>query len=396
MAIEIAMDDDRLRKLRGAPLNPRAAPAAPQVQQRKSAGSQMMDIASNKAMNKASDTFIDPMINKGMSKAGELASFVSPQAMTGAQLDALQGASAGKAMSASGMLGGGMSPGMAQAVLGSGKAAAPLVAQTAGMTGGKLAAATAPSLTRAATTNAATAAGGISPMLAALGPIGLGIGGLMLAKKFGLFSGGGHVGPLYSYSGSNVSPLRKYPTAATTTTIPPATASTTTTPLATATTPYNTGFRPVTTTTPTTTISPATVTTTPATAPTTPVNPFTLTASVTPPTIFDSSLNAPVKLVYGEDPDPYAYKPTEVTEYYTTPFLGQTIYSEHESPEMNLDMWNWQNKDSGSEYYVMSGGDDMGMVPVGGWDNYWNVMNQASGGDALYDALGQPTGIANE
>lgn len=180
------------------------APPPPQLKQEKSAGSQMVDIATSKAMNKASDTFIDPLINKGMSKAGQLASFVSPQAMTGAQLGALQGASAGKAMSASGMLGGGMSPGMAQAILGSGKATAPLVAKTAGMTGGQLAAATAPSLTSAATAGAAGAAGGMAPMLAALGPVGLGLGGLLLAKKLKLFSEGGKVGPLYSAEGDKV------------------------------------------------------------------------------------------------------------------------------------------------------------------------------------------------
>jgi len=172
------------------------APPPPQLKQEKSAGSQMVDIATSKAMNKASDTFIDPLINKGMSKAGQLASFVSPQAMTGAQLGALQATPLAS--------GAGMSPGMAQAILGSGKATAPLVAKTAGMTGGQLAAATAPGLTGAATAGAAGAAGGIAPMLAALGPVGLGLGGLLLAKKLKLFSEGGKVGPLYSAEGDKV------------------------------------------------------------------------------------------------------------------------------------------------------------------------------------------------
>lgn len=172
-------------------------PPPPQLKQEKSAGSQMVDIASNKAMNKASDTFIDPMINKGMAKAGQLASFVSPQAMTGAQLTSLQAA-------APLAKGAGMSPGMAQAILGSGKAAAPLVAKTAGMTGGQLAAATAPGLTGAATASAAGAAGGMAPMLAAMGPVGMAIGAGLLMKKFGLFSKGGQVGPLYSAEGDKV------------------------------------------------------------------------------------------------------------------------------------------------------------------------------------------------
>jgi hypothetical protein len=48
---------------------------------------------------------------------------------------------------------------------------------------------------------------------------------------------------------------------------------------------------------------------------------------------------------------------------------------------MNPNMWNFQNIDSTKDYYVMSGGDDMGMVPVGGYDNYWRVMDRAMGGD---------------
>jgi len=206
MAIGIALDvnlekeaEDRRRRL--AQQRMRDPQHAPMPTQEKSAGSQMVDLATNTAMNKVSDKYIAPLMDKGMAKAGQLASFVSPQAMTGAQLGALQAVPLAS--------GAGMSPGMAQAILGSGKAAAPLVAKTAGMTGGQLAAATAPGLTSAATAGAAGAAGGMAPMLAALGPVGMAIGAGLLLKKFGMFSKGGHVGPLYSAEGDKVDAAQK-------------------------------------------------------------------------------------------------------------------------------------------------------------------------------------------
>jgi len=392
MAIGIASDvnlekeaEERRRRLMQQRMSDPQHAAMPTKE--KSAGEQMIDIASEKAMNKASDTFIDPMIEKGMSKAGQLASFVSPQAMTGAQLGALQGASAGKAMSASGMLGGGMSPGMAQAVLGSGKAAAPLVAQTAGMTGGQLAAATAPGLTSAATAGAAGAAGGMAPMLAALGPIGLGIGGLMLAKKLKLFSEGGKVGPLYSAEGdkakasqavlNSILEQKKKKEARKNQTLLENLAGV----------EYNAiggpaGFRRNTSSTiggflPVTgnSFAPVTGGTQASTART--------NLNYTPTPISTTRAAGPLSTSEG--------LPTSVNELYNP----QSVKSFYQSNEGSLDenpyAWTWQNIDNTGDYYVMgSANDDMMMVPTGGqagvgtnnaMDNYWRVMDKAAGGD---------------
>ena len=52
----------------------------------------------------------------------------------------------------------------------------------------------------ASAAGAGAAGSGMMAGLAALGPIGLGLGGLFLAKRFGLFNHGGFVGPLGNMS----------------------------------------------------------------------------------------------------------------------------------------------------------------------------------------------------
>ena len=384
MAIGIALDvnlekeaEERRRRL--AQQRMRDPQHAPMPTQEKSAGSQMVDLATNTAMNKVSDKYIAPLMDKGMAKAGQLASFVSPQAMTGAQLGALQAVPLAS--------GAGMSPGMAQAILGSGKAAAPLVAKTAGMTGGQLAAATAPGLTSAATAGAAGAAGGMAPMLAALGPIGLGIGGLMLAKKLKLFSEGGKVGPLYSAEGdkakasqavlNSILEQKKKKEARKNQTLLENLAGV----------EYNAiggpaGFRRNTSSTiggflPVTgnSFAPVTGGTQASTART--------NLNYTPTPISTTRAAGPLSTSEG--------LPTSVNELYNP----QSVKSFYQSNEGSLDenpyAWTWQNIDNTGDYYVMgSANDDMMMVPTGGqagvgtnnaMDNYWRVMDKAAGGD---------------
>jgi len=102
----------------------------------------------------------------------------------------------------------GMSPGMAQAVIGSGADKAALVAKQAGTPMSIALKGGAPALAEAGL--AATGGTGLGSMATAamaspLAPI---IGGLALAKMFGFFSGGGRVGPLsaaqYKSAGGDV------------------------------------------------------------------------------------------------------------------------------------------------------------------------------------------------
>jgi hypothetical protein len=98
----------------------------------------------------------------------------------------------------------GLSPGAAQAVLGSGSSAAPLVGAASGQTGAQLAGMGAQGLTSAATTGAAGAAGtGAMAGMAAAAPWLL--GGLAVGKAFGLFNQGGpvrqHIGGMINMPG---------------------------------------------------------------------------------------------------------------------------------------------------------------------------------------------------
>ena len=168
-------DEERLKRLRGAPLSPMPTPAPQQVKQEKGAGQQMVDLASSSVMNKASDKYIEPMIQKGFDKvAGMFTPAAAPIAQAGT----------------------GMSPGMAQAIIGSGSQAAPLVANQAG--------ALMPAALKGGSAAAAGAAGTgtMAAMMASpLAPIAL---GLLAGKAFKLFSDGGKVGPLYSAEGDKV------------------------------------------------------------------------------------------------------------------------------------------------------------------------------------------------
>ena len=196
MAIRIAMDSDRLKRLQSPQMTQIRAPQGSPMPSNKPSGMQQMG---SYVANKAANKYGGPLVEKGFGMAEKgLAGMFTPA--TAAPI-----AQAGT----------GMSPQMASAIIGSGSASAPLVAAQAGapmslaMKGG--AAALAP--TAAGTGAAAAGAGaGAAPMLAALGPVGMAIGAGLLMKQFGLFSKGGHVGPLYSATGSSVDPLRKYPT----------------------------------------------------------------------------------------------------------------------------------------------------------------------------------------
>ena len=193
-------DEERLKKLKGAPLSPMQTPAPRAIQREKGAGEQMLDLASNSVMNKASEKYLEPMVNKGFEKAAGL--FTTSAAPTAAQFAGLKAAAP---LATGAATGAGVAPGMAQAILGSGSAAAPLVAKTAGMTGAGLAGTTAGGIGTAAATGAAGAAGtgAMAAMMASpLAPIAI---GLLAGKALKLFSEGGHVGPLYSAEGSKVS-----------------------------------------------------------------------------------------------------------------------------------------------------------------------------------------------
>jgi len=102
-----------------------------------------------------------------------------------------------------GMAGQGLSPGAAQAVLGSGANAAPLVAEASGMAGAELAKMGGAELAKQATTNALASGATTGGMGAAMGALGTAVPyigmGLLAGKAFGLFNKGGLVGgPLAS------------------------------------------------------------------------------------------------------------------------------------------------------------------------------------------------------
>lgn len=178
-------------------MGPRYQPT-PVAQPRKdpSAAKMMTDMVQQRAMTGAVDAGETAVIEGAKKGYGKLAGMMAtPAAPSAAQMSGLA-----ELATASG---GGLSPGAAQAVLGSGQAAAPLVGQAAGMTGAQLAGTTGSALASGAGTAAAGAGG--AGMMAALGTAVPYIGaGLVAGKALGLFNKGGFVGPLSLESISKV------------------------------------------------------------------------------------------------------------------------------------------------------------------------------------------------
>ena len=190
-------DEERLKRLRGAPLSPMPTPAPQPIQKEKSAGEQMMDIASEKAMTKASDTFIEPMIDKGISKGVELAGMGADKIAGAFKLAPTKAAAQKAALS---MGPGGVGGGVAAGTSALAPTAAAVAPGTAGTGLSSLG-----SLFGMGGSGAATAGAGSGTMAAMmaspLAPIAL---GLLAGKAFKLFSEGGKVGPLYSAEGNKV------------------------------------------------------------------------------------------------------------------------------------------------------------------------------------------------
>jgi len=193
-------DEERLKRLRGAPLSPMPTPTPQPIQKEKSAGEQMMDIASEKAMTKASDTFIEPMIDKGISKGVELAG-VGADKIAGAFKLAPTKAAAQKAALSMGP--GGVGGGVAAGTSALAPTAAAVAPGTAGTGLSSLGSLFGMGGSGAATAGAGAAGTGtMAAMMASpLAPIAL---GLLAGKAFKLFSEGGKVGPLYSAEGEKV------------------------------------------------------------------------------------------------------------------------------------------------------------------------------------------------
>ena len=172
--LNLASDDPRKRAMQAPRITPIQAPrAVAPPQQEEGIASRFAQAAMNRGIDTAAQGSVDlakkygaPMLQKGMSA-------MTAAAPTTTQAAALQTA------------GTGMAPGMAQAILGSGSATAPLV--------GKAAGATAASSLPAAGMMSQLGAAGTAAMASPAAPI---IGGLLAMKMLGFFSGGGHVGPL--------------------------------------------------------------------------------------------------------------------------------------------------------------------------------------------------------
>ena len=156
--------------------------------------------ALQQAGSKATNMVLDRGITKGLDYGEEkLTSALTPTTLatpTTTQMAGLEGLA--------GTSGAGLSPGAAQAVLGSSSSAAPLVAEAAGMTSAGLAGTTGAGLATTAGTSAAATAGAGAGM-AALGTAVPYVGAALLAgKALGFFNEGGQVGPLspeYKMSG---------------------------------------------------------------------------------------------------------------------------------------------------------------------------------------------------
>jgi len=158
-----------------------------QMPQEKSAAQQMTEMATNRAMSKGLD-FGEEKITEGVS------SMMAPS---------IAAPSATQMTAMTEMAGQGLSPGAAQAVLGSGSNAAPLVAEASGMAGAELAKMGGAELAKQATTNALASGATTGGMGAAMGALGTAVPyigmGLLAGKAFGLFNKGGLVGgPLAS------------------------------------------------------------------------------------------------------------------------------------------------------------------------------------------------------
>ena len=156
------------------------AQVAPLAPQQPGVMQQAGDMVKNRAMNKGLD-YGEKQITSALTPTA----LATPSATQMAGLEGLAGTS-----------GAGLSPGAAQAVLGSSTQAAPLVAEAAGMTSAGLAGTTGAGLATTAGTGAAGAAGAGAGM-AALGTAVPYIGaGLLVGKALGFFNRGGMVGPL--------------------------------------------------------------------------------------------------------------------------------------------------------------------------------------------------------
>jgi hypothetical protein len=314
---------------------------------------------------KAAEQYGAPLVDKGLAKVAGMFTPAAAAAPTAAQFAGLKAAAP---LATGATTGAGIAPGMAQAILGSGSAAAPLVAQTAGMTGAGLAGTTAAGLGTAAGTSAAAAGAGAAPMLAALGPVGMAIGAGLMLKQFGLFSKGGHVGPLYSATGSSVDPLRKYPTS-------------------------NTGFRTgnnsgsqfsdYTTTPPTSSppvfdlVSEIPVVETPSGSP----SGFVPYGSGQDPMNPGSSYTVYNHLITGLPPAQMTWdqmtQGQQTAQYYTSP-EGTDAYGNFQTGNesdiaMNPAMWVQQDQRNYNK-------DEPDFSPVGGWDVYYATQDSSGGG----------------
>jgi hypothetical protein len=362
MAIRIAMDGDRLKRLQAPQMTQIRAPQASPMPSNEPSG--MQQIGSYVA-GKAAEQYGAPLVDKGLAKVAGMFTPAAAAAPTAAQFAGLKAAAP---LATGATTGAGIAPGMAQAILGSGSAAAPLVAQTAGMTGAGLAGTTAAGLGTAAGTSAAAAGAGATPLLAALGPVGMAIGAGLMLKQFGLFSKGGHVGPLYSATGSSVDPLRKYPTS-------------------------NTGFRTgnnsgsqfsdYTTTPPTSSppvfdlVSEIPVVETPSGSP----SGFVPYGSGQDPMNPGSSYTVYNHLITGLPPAQMTWdqmtQGQQTAQYYTSP-EGTDAYGNFQTGNesdiaMNPAMWVQQDQRNYNK-------DEPDFSPVGGWDVYYGSQDSSSSG----------------
>ena len=184
MEIGIASPNQKEKMMQMKRYEAQAGPLAPQ---QPGVMQQAGDMVKNRAMNKGLD-YGEKQITSALTPTA----LATPSATQMAGLEGLAGTS-----------GAGLSPGAAQAVLGSSSSAAPLVAEAAGMTSAGLAGTTGAGLATTAGTGAATAGAGAG--MAALGTAVPYVGAALLAgKALGFFNEGGQVGPLspeYKMSG---------------------------------------------------------------------------------------------------------------------------------------------------------------------------------------------------
>lgn len=178
MAVQLAKLQNEPQQRQGPLYRPTPQPMAPQE---KGMAGQVMDTVTNRAMTKGVD-YGEKKLTEGFSSM--FAPSVAAPSTT--QMTAMTGKAAQ-----------GLSPGAAQAIMGSGSSAAPLVAEASGMAGAELAKMGGAELAKQAATNA-VASGAGTGLMTTLGTAVPYIGAAMLAgKAFGLFNKGGYVnGPL--------------------------------------------------------------------------------------------------------------------------------------------------------------------------------------------------------